>query len=296
MKTMKIAALAALLTAGPLTGQAARWVAPVYPGAVDGGETGTFLSAHEPGRVIAFYEARLGPARLAGESVPSIAPYARPHTGDHYWIAISFDQARSITGESLNENMYTTPAGLLVRGPLPERELDSVRPGELRAVGSYFDQLETMVRLGSMDRARMQPLVRKYRHLARMHYPRVERDGRLVPLYQVQSQECGDRVFAGGVVKTSPAAGESVEAMTERMQALLSAGEVQEALKLQQRIMEKAMAGAMAEQTADAEADGIPVLGADEVLERVDACLADLAKGAYPTLITISTHPSQWTR
>lgn len=295
IRSITVTLAAAFLAAVPLTAQNARWVAPVYPGAIDGGERGVFLSRASPERVIAFYEARVGAGTPAGESVPWIAPYARPRKGDTYWIVVSFDEARGITGESLSENMTTTPAGVLVRGPIPQPRFDPDQPVDVRAVGGYFDRLESFVRLGTLQRSEIQPLIRKYLPLATMHYPRVERNGRQVPLYEAQEARCGDEILGGQMVRTAPATSEEdLEAMQERMQALLAAGEVQAAMQLQQQIMAQAMAGRMSEAAAEAGDDELPTLSSAQLLEKFDACLEELAQNAYPTLITISTHPSQW--
>ena len=220
-----------------------------------------------------------------------------PIEGDTYWLVVSFDEARAITGETLNENMSTTAAGVLVRGLYPEARVDPESPGDLRAVGSYYDRIETMVRLGSLERAPARALMEKYRHLARRHYPRVDRRGQRVPLYEVQEARCGDQILTGVVATTAaPPTEETLEAMTARMESLIAEGKVQEALQLQQRVMELAMGGAMAEAAADAEEDGLPTMKSGEILQRFEACLQELETQSYATLITISTHPSQWPR
>ena len=298
MRAPAIAALAALVFAAPAAGQAPRWVAPVYPGSVEAGDQGVFLTGDRAENVVAFYAGRLGPGTTAGRTDRWVAPYAHTREGDIYWLVVSFDEARAITGETLNENMSTTAAGVLVRGLYPEARIDPDRPGELRAVGGYYDRLETMARLGSVERAPARALMQKYLHLARRHYPRVEWPrGRWVPLYDEQTDRCGETILTGVVATTgAPPAEETVDAMTARMEALIAEGKVQEAMQLQQRVMELAMGGAMAEAAAEAEEDGLPTMGSAEVLQRFEACLQELEKQSYSTLITISTHPSQWPR
>ena len=291
-----------LLVAGissPLPAQSPRLVAPLYPGAVPSGEPGVYLTQDSPEEVRAFYEGRLGGGKVYdGGILKTLGPGIRPEEGDVYWTVSTRDEALAITKEPLNEALQTTAAGVVLEEPLPpvarppEMELGSVR-----AVGDYFERLAHLTRVGTLEPSDVEPLIQRYLPLARMHYRRVESpDGRVVPFYEDQSVRCIEGVMAGGIpgdiqAESTP---QDLEAMTARLQELYAQGKLQEAMALQQKITEQAMAGQMAEAVAEDDEGVLPTTSSEEMLEGLEGCLRELEPEGYTTRIRISTHPSEW--
>lgn len=283
----------------PLAAQGPRLVAPVYPGAVPAGEKGVWLTSDAPEDVRSFFEETLGPGKRSdGLTMLALGQNIRVEEGDLYWTVVTFDEARAITGEGLSENMETTAAGVVIEAPLPPVDRPPAgQLGSLRAVGTYFERLEHLTRVGSLEAADIEPVVRRYLPLASMRYRTVERaDGTPAPLYEIQSVRCTEEALAGRILGDARGAGEEdLEAMTARLQALYAEGKIQEAMELQQKITEQAMGGMMEEVAAENEEEGLPTMSSGEMLEALEGCLAELAEEAYPTRFRISTHPSEWT-
>jgi len=292
----------AFLMVGPgssLWAQSPDLVAPLYPGAVSAGDPGVYLTHDPPEEVRAFYEASLGAGtEHDGRVMKTLGPGIRPRDGDVYWTVVSREEALDITGEPLNEALQTSAAGVVLRGPLPptprppEMELGSVR-----AVGTYFERLAYLARMGSLEPTDVEPLIQEYLPLARMHYRMVETgDGRRVPFYEDQAVRCSEEVTAGRVLGDVEAEStpEDLESMTGRLQELFAQGKIQEAMALQQKITEQAMAGQMEEAMAEDEEGLLPTASSQEVLEGLRGCLRELASEGYSTRILISTHPSAW--
>lgn len=204
----------------------------------------------------------------------------------------------AITGEPLNEAMETSAAGVMLEGPLPEvTRPPEMELGSLRAVGSYFERLAHLTRVGTLEASDVDPLIQEHLPLARMHYRRVPLDdGRLVPFYEPQSYQCMDALMSGRVLGDIQAESDpqDLEAMTARLQQLYAEGKIQEAMALQQKITEQAMAGRMAEAVAEDEEGILPTASSQEMMEGLKTCLSELRAEAYPTRIRISTHPREW--
>jgi hypothetical protein len=292
-----LAGLTAVLAAAPLAGQSPRLVAPVYPGAVPAGEPGVYLSADSPEQVRAFYEARLGPGTLdRGRTMRTLGLGLYPDSGQIYWAVVSFDEARAITGEPLNENMQTSAAGVVIAGPLPPvRRPPASELGSLRAVGDYFGQLEHLTRVGTLERGDVDPVYERYLPLARMHFRLVETEDRMRPLHEVQPYRCREQAMGGRMLGDIQASGEDdLEAMAARLAELYAAGKVAEAIALQQKITEQSMARGLAKSNAASGEDAIPTVSSAQMLELLDRCLAELEAEGYRTRIKISTHPAEW--
>jgi hypothetical protein len=282
-----------------LCAQSPDLVAPIYPGAVSAGDPGVYLTQDPPEDVRAFYEASLGTGtKHDGRVMMTLGPGIRPRDGDLYWTVVSREEALDITGEPLNEALQTSAAGVVLRGPLPptprppEMELGSVR-----AVGTYFERLAYLARMGTLKPPDVESLVQEYFPLARMHYRVVKTgDGRRVPFYEDQSVRCTEKVLGGRVLGDVEAEStpEDLESMTARLQDLYAQGKIQEAMALQQKITEQAMAGQMEEAMAEDEEGLLPTASSQEVLEGLRGCLRELASQGYSTRILISAHPSAW--
>lgn len=293
------AGLLALAAGRPAPAQSPRLVAPLYPGAVPAGEPGVYLTRDGVSGVRAFYDARLGEGEVAdGSFWAALGPgIVADEAGQLYWTVLSLGDARAITGESLGEAMRTTPAGVLVEGPDPEEhELVPGDVGSIPVVGGYFDRMEHLTRVGSLERSDIEPVLRRYLPLARMRYRIVEADdGRRRSFAEIHLRRCAEEGMGGRFVgDTETVSEEELEAMAERMQALYAEGKIEEALELQQRITELAMASLSQEALAEDEEGALETVDSGEALEILAGCLAELEAEAYPTRIRISTHPSEW--
>lgn len=271
-------------------------MAPVYPGAVPGGEPGVYLSSDPPEQVRSFYEARLGPATRADpDHHVVLGPGLSPDSGAVYWTVVTRDEALVITGEPLNEALQTTAAGVVVEGPGPAVDRPPADEwGRVPVVGDYFASLEHLTRVSSLQASDVDPLVERYLPLARLHYRRVQDDdGALVSYYERQHRECSERATQGRVLSDVQGASESdLDAMAAKVEKLYAEGKIQEAMDLQMKLSEQAMASVMAE--AAEEDGGLPTVSSGDVLQATASCLAELEGEGRPTRIQISTHPTEW--
>lgn len=270
-----------------LQGQEARLVAPAPAGAVPRGAEGEFLARATMADVRGFYDGRYGPARADGDGWRGPGAVAELD-GALYWEVISFDESRVITGEPLNEAMQTTAAGVTLEGPLPDPEAGDPEP---RVVGPYYRELRTIVRAGAampeVERpataSDIAPILRKYRHLATLHFPVVQTEEGQVPFPEVHFDRCEERL-------RSPAADvmseEERQAAATRLQELYMLGKFEEAQRLTERIAGTAtIAGGRDRLLAALSLEGV---------KHWEGCLTELAEEGYPLLVRISTHPETW--